>query len=130
MDKKVEILKDLYAALNRNDIPGVVASFAPEVTWTEPDHFGTGTQKGLDAVRNHFAAGRDTWAEGTCEPERFIAAGDKIVAFSYVHVRLKGQTEWVQGPMAEVYTFRDGKIIQARVFDDRQESLEWAGIAE
>jgi ketosteroid isomerase-like protein len=79
-------------------------------------------------VEAHLLRARESWAEGSCEPERFIAAGDKVVVFDYVRVRLKHEAEWREGPLAVVYTFRSGKVIHVRVFADRQQALEWAGV--
>lgn len=75
----------------------------------------------------NISRGRNTWAEGSCELERLIVAGDKIVVFVHAHVRLKGETTWIDGRFADVYTFRNGKAIQMRSFGERQEALEWAG---
>jgi hypothetical protein len=41
---------------------------------------------------------------------------------------LKDRTEWLEGDATDVYTFRNGKAIQGRSFDDRQQALEWAGV--
>jgi uncharacterized protein len=79
-------------------------------------------------VKAHLSQSRGNWAEGSCEPERFIVAGDKIIVFVYVRVKLKHSPEWHEGRLADVYTFRDGKAIQMRAFADRQQALEWAGV--
>lgn len=76
----------------------------------------------------HVSKGRGTWAEGSCEPERFIVAGDRVIVFVYVRVRLKHETEWREGRIADVYTFRNGKAIQFRTFADELQALEWAGV--
>ena len=126
---ETEALRDAYAALNRNDIPAMVDAFDPQIEWTEPDEFaGGGTQRGRAAVQAHLSWARGTWAEGRCEPERFVVAGDKIVVFVHVRVRLQDEAEWREGRLADVYTFRDGKAIQKRSFADRQQALEWAGV--
>jgi ketosteroid isomerase-like protein len=125
---EIEALKDTYAALNRNDIPAVLEAFDPQIEWTDPVESPTGgTYRGLADVKAHFSKARETWAEGRCEPKRFIVAGDKIVVFVDVRVRLKHEPEWREGQLADVYTFRDGKVIQVRSFLDRQQGLEWAG---
>jgi uncharacterized protein len=62
-----------------------------------------------------------------CEPERFVVAGDKIVVFIQVRVRLKGETEWREGRHASVYTFRNGRAVEQRIFDDERQALESAG---
>jgi len=128
LETETDALKEAYAALNRNDIGGFVASFDPQIERIEPEGFPTaGTYRGLEAVKEHIAHGRSTWAEGGCEPERFIVAGDKIVVLIHVHVRLKDSVEWIDGCIADVFTFRDGKAIQFRTFGER-EALEWAGV--
>jgi ketosteroid isomerase-like protein len=123
------VLREAYAALNRNDISTMVKAFDSEIEWIEPADFPWGgTRRGCAAVEAHLLRARESWAEGSCEQERLIAAGDKVVVFDYVRVRLKHETEWREGPLAVVYTFRSGKVIHVRVFADRQQALEWAGV--
>lgn len=130
---ETEALRELYAALNRNDIPAAVQAFDPQIEWTDPVEYPTdGTYHGYAAVKEHFSQARATWAEGSCEPERFIVSADKtndkVIVFVHVRVRLKNEIEWREGRLADVYTFRSGKVIQARSFTDRQQALEWAGV--
>ncbi len=127
---EVEALRGVYAAINRNDIPAATEAFDPQIEWTEPVEYpGGGTVQGDARVRAHLSQARATWAEGSCEPERFIVAGDKVIVFIHVRVRLKHETEWREGHAADVYTFRDGKAVQMRAFADRRHALEWAGVA-
>jgi len=122
-------VREVYAALNRNDIPAMVKAFDPQVEWSELLEVpGGGTYQGLAAVTAHISEARARWAEGSCEPERFIVAGDRIIVFVHVRVRLKGETEWREGDLGDVYTFRNGRVIQARIFGDRRQALEWAGV--
>ena len=126
---ETEALREAYAALNRNDIPAFVKVFDPQIERIEPADFPQGgTYHGLEAVTAHISKGRGTWAEGSCEPERFIVAGDRVIVFVYVRVRLKHETEWREGRIADVYTFRNGKAIQFRTFADERQALEWAGV--
>ena len=122
-------LKESYAALNRNDVPATVSAYDPQIERIEFAEQPEGrTYRGLVEVTAHFVQARGTWAEGSCEPERFIVAGDKVIVFVYVRVRLKHETEWREGRLADVYTFRNGKAIQYRSFLDRRQALEWAGV--
>ncbi|MBX7246502.1 MAG: nuclear transport factor 2 family protein [Candidatus Sumerlaeaceae bacterium] len=126
---ETKALREAYDALNRNDIPGFIQILAPQIERIEPAGFpGEGTYRGLDVVEAHFSLHRENWAEGSCEPERFIVSGDRIVVFVHVRVRLKDEDDWREGHIADVFTFRDGKAIQFRTFVDRQEALEWAGV--
>src|SRR3954454_2014850 len=102
-------LREAYAAFNQNDIPAFARIFDPQIEWIE--FSSDGTYRGLDAVQEHLAKARDSWAEGSCQPQRIIIAGDRIIQFVDVHVRLKHETEWRDGQVTEVYTFRDGKVV-------------------
>ena len=126
---ETEALRAAYAALNRDDIPAFATIFDPQIERIEPADFPQGgTYHGLEAVKAHIAKGRGSWAEGSCEPERFIVAGDRVIVLIHVRVRLKHETEWREGRIADVYTFRNGKAIQFRTFADKAQALEWAGV--
>jgi ketosteroid isomerase-like protein len=126
---ETEAIRQAYAALNRGDIPGFVASFDPQIERIEPADFPQGgTYRGLAAVTEHVSKARGTWAEGGCEPQRFVVAGDRVIAFVHVHVRLKHETEWREGDTVDIFTFRNGKAIHFRTFFDEREALEWAGV--
>lgn len=125
---ETEALRVAYAALNRDDIPSMASALDAEIEWIEPaDYPFGGTHRGIAAVTALLTKARATWAEGSCEPVQFIPAGDKIVVFVDVRVRVKDRSNWIEARLADVYTFRDGKAIQMRHFPDRREALEWAG---
>lgn len=126
---ETEVAREVYAAINRNDIPAVLELFDPEIERIEPAGFpSSGTYRGHAEVAEHLSRGRGTWAEGSCEPEQFIVAGNKIIVFLHVRVRLQGSVTWVEGRFADVLTFRNGKVVQLRTFAERQEALTWAGV--
>jgi ketosteroid isomerase-like protein len=129
LSAETKALREGYAALNRSDIPAFVKVFDPQIERIEPADFPAGgTYRGLAAVTAHLSKARETWAEGSCDPERIIVAGDRHIVFVYVRVRLKHETEWREGHIADVYTFRNGKAIEFRTFVDRRQALEWAGV--
>ena len=136
---ETEAIREAYAALNRNDIAGFVQVFDPQIERIErieSADFPQGrTYHGLAAVTAHVAEARETWAEGGCEPQRFIVAppaapgaADRVIVFVHVRVRLKHETQWREGRTVDVFTFRNGKAIQFHTFADEREALEWAGV--
>ncbi len=80
---------------------------------------------GIDVVTAHVVKGRGTWAEGGCEPQRFIVVGDHIIAIVHVRVRLKDATEWLEGDTADVFTFRNGKVIHFNTFSTELAARDW-----
>jgi ketosteroid isomerase-like protein len=124
----IEVVKEIYAAINRNDILAALKFFDPEIERIEPPDFpAAGTYRGHAELMAHLSKGRNSWAEGGCEIEQFMVAGDKIVVFVRARVRLKDHTEWIDGRFADVFTFRNGRAVQMRSFGERQEALDWAG---
>jgi len=127
---ETQAIRDAYAALNRNDIPAFVAIFDPQIERIEfPDLPGGGTYHGLVAVTTHLSKARETWAEGSCDPERFTVAGDRLIVSVHVRVRLKHETTWREGRITDVFTFRNGKAIQFRSFVNERQALESAGVS-
>lgn len=125
---EVETVMRFYEAINRFDLDACVRDFDPEIERVEPPGFPTaGTYRGIPALKEHIAHGRGTWAEGTCEPTRFVVAGDKVVALCHVHVRLHGKTDFLEGDLADVFTFRNGKILGYRSFGEQKDGLVFAG---
>lgn len=128
-EQSIAGLRAAYAAFNRGDIDGAAQLLEPEVEWTEPAKFpGGGTYHGVDGARRYLRQSRDGAAEVISEPEKFIVAGNRIVVFVHARVLPKGGDAWQDVRLADVYTFRNGRVTQMRAFADRQEALRWAGI--
>lgn len=124
-----EILKEFFAAINRNDVQAAVSRFDPQIVRIEPEGFPTaGTYRGIPEVQEHVAKGRGTWAEGTCEPEGFFENGDKVIVYLHARVRLRDSTEWIDGRFGDGFVLRNGKIVEYHSFAERAEALKWAGI--
>ena len=127
---EIEAVKEIFAALNRGDLGAAATYFDSEIDWLEPAAYGGGgPRQGCTAVEEHLVKARARWAEGACEIERMVQAGNKVVVFVYVLVRLIGEVEWRDGRHAAIYSFRNGKVTEMRIFDDSRDALEWAGIA-
>src|SRR5512147_3318954 len=131
MTTETEALKEFFAAINRNDMQAITRDFDPEIVRIEPEGFPTaGTYRGIAEVQEHVTKGRGTWAEGTCEPEKFLTHMDKVVVYLHVRVRLKDSTDWIDARFADGFVFRAGKITQYHSFGERSDALKWAGIEE
>ncbi len=131
MDPRIGALEQFFAAINRNDIEAITRDFDPRIVRVEPEGFPTaGTYRGIPEVQEHVRTGRGTWAEGSCDPEKYLTNGDKVVVYLHARVRVKGATDWIDGRFADGFVFRDGKITEYRSFGERAQALEWAGIQD
>ena len=131
MGTEIEALEQFFAAINRNDMHAITKDFDPQIVRIEPEGFPTaGTYRGIAEVQEHVPKGRGTWAEGTCQPEKFLVNRDKVVVYLHARVRLKDSTDWVGGRFADGFVFRNGKITQYLSFGERVDALRWAGIED
>jgi hypothetical protein len=127
--RAIALLRNAYAAFNRNDIPAAVAGLDPNIEWTEPAEFpGGGTYHGRSAVAGYLAHSRAGWTDGASEPVQFIVQGERIVVFVHAKFRTKDTPAWTEVNLADVYTFHQGTPVAMRAFADRNAALDWVGV--
>jgi ketosteroid isomerase-like protein len=125
----VALLRDAYAAFNRNDISAAVQNLDANIEWSEPAEFpGAGTYHGHAGVAGYLSQSRAPWAEGASEPVQFIAHDNRIVVFVHAKFRAKDNPAWTESDLADVYTFRDGTPVAMRAFANRNAALQWVGV--
>jgi len=131
MSVEIRALEQFFAAINRNDMQAITKHFDPQIVRIEPEGFPmAGTYRGITEVQEHVTKGRRTWAEGSCEPEKFLVNGDKVVVYLHARVRLKDSTDWIGGRFADGFMIRNGKIVQYLSFGERLDALTWPGIED
>lgn len=130
MGKNIDIVKDLYAAFGKGDVPAVLGAFDPGIQWNEAENF-------LYADGNPYA-GPQAVAEGvfqrivsdvegfTVVPEHFIDGGDAIVVEGRYRGTLKSTGTRVDAQFAHVWRLRDGKVIRFQQYTD---TGQWASAA-
>ena len=121
----IETIKQIYNAINSDDVSTYIGFFDENVERFET--FG-GRFHGLHELKLNFSTGRDSWAEGRCQPENFILIEDKVIVFVHVKVKLKTNNQWIDGKVTDVFTFKNSKVVQFYSFDKRDEALRWAGL--
>ena len=61
MSTEIEVLAQLFAAINRNDMQAITKDFDPQIVRIEPEGFPTsGTYRGIAAVQEQITKGRGT----------------------------------------------------------------------
>jgi uncharacterized protein len=110
-NQNIEATKKGYAAFNAGDLDAALSAFADDVEWTIPgDSMLGGTYRGKDELTDLMAqlAQKTT----SVKTKSFLADGDVVVV--QTEVTAGGETS----QEADVFTFRDGKIIKAQSFGD------------
>lgn len=75
MGKKAEVVRGIYDAFGRGDVPAVLGAFAPDIEWREADH--------VLYADGHQHVGPDAVAEGvfqriTSDVEEFAVVPDGV----------------------------------------------------
>lgn len=110
-DQNVETTKNGYEAFAAGDVEAALSNFDDNIEWTMGGNSQiSGTYRGKDEVLGLLAKlGEQSL---TTKPSRFIADDNDVVVLT--QVTAGGET----AAEADVFTFRDGKIVQAQSFAD------------
>jgi ketosteroid isomerase-like protein len=115
-----EIVKGLYEAFARGDVPSVLGGFAPDIEWHEADGMPYGgVYRGAEAIAENVFGPISTDVEGfAIVPEQLIANGDTVAAVVRYTGTGKATGKPLDLPVVHVWDIRDGKIARFRQFAD------------
>jgi len=124
------VIRDLYDAFARGDVPGVLGAFDQDIRWTEAEGFPYGgTYVGPDAVlANVFAKLGSEWDGFSAVPHSFVAEGDTVVALGEYGGAYKATGRRFSAPFAHVWTLRDGLFASMQAFMDEGDARAAAGL--
>ncbi len=123
-----EMMRKLYEAFAKGDVPTVLGALSPEVDWRESmaaghptgGHFNNPGAV-LEGVFMNIASRFD---EFSVTPTEFVEQGDKVVVIGQHHFKGKGNSKSFYAPFAHVVTIQDGKITRFLTFEDSAMMIE------
>jgi ketosteroid isomerase-like protein len=127
----VDILRSLYAAINRGDLAGILRLQADDVEWLGPSVFPDLDEPhhGHAGVRTYAARVTEAWDRFRITTERFIELGEEVLVLTREQGRGRGSGVPVQSRgTAHLWKLRDGKVVRFQVYWDREEGLRAAGL--
>jgi ketosteroid isomerase-like protein len=101
----------------------------PDVDWAS-HQISSAPATGVDAVRQFFRDWFGAFDDLAFEWKETLDGGDAVVTATYWHGKGRASGVGVEQLIWQVWTFRDGKIIRYRDFEDRAQALEAAGLSE
>ena len=131
--ENVEIVRNAFAAFDRGDIEGVLRVCDEDIVITQPPELPgiSSEQHGHRGVLEAFAIWPEQWDDYRIEILRMAAApGGKV--FVTTRTRGRGKQSGVEVDMefSFVFTIRDAKISEWRLFVEEEQALEAAGLPE
>jgi hypothetical protein len=120
MANNVDVVKGLYEAFAKGDIPGVLSGLDPQIEWTDAEGFPTaGTFRGHDAVvQNVFMPVGTDWEGFAVRPGEFLDAGEAVVVTGRYSGTYKATGTSMEADFAHVWKLRDGKAVTFKQFAD------------
>jgi uncharacterized protein len=125
-EQSVEVVRGIYEAFGRGDVPAVLGAMADDIEWHEAEGMPYGgVYHGAEAVaQNVFGPLTQDIPNFACTPEEFIASGDAVAAVVRYTGTGKDTGKQLDIPVVHVWNVRDGKIAQFRQFADTAKFLE------
>jgi ketosteroid isomerase-like protein len=135
--ENVELVQDTYRLLEelQEAEPGtldhVLRDYIDEgFELRPPPVYPEGEQvfRGQEGLKRWIAVTKEVWDEWRFEPERFLDAGDHVVALVRVVARGGSSGVRVDRETAHLWTLRDARVTRCTVYLDRSEALEAVGL--
>ena len=128
--ENVEIVKRSVEAMVRGDFAAAFRNINPDVEW-DARHFPDGRiYQGHEGVREFLRTYAGTFDDYRLVVERYIGAGDRVIAFTLETGTAKGSRAPVTAEFALVWTMRGGQIVHWVGYTDFAEALEAVGLSE
>ncbi len=115
-----ELIKDLYEAFAKGDVPSVLGAFDENISWTEAEGFMYGgTYIGPNAVlENVFMKLGTEWEGFSAVPEQIVDGGDNVIGLGNYSGKFLKTGKSVTVPFAHAWTLQNGKVVKFVQYTD------------
>jgi ketosteroid isomerase-like protein len=130
--ENVDVVQRHVEAWNRRDLGAYLASFASdaEIDWSRSRGPHKGVYRGHGEIEAFWDVWWSTFEDVQMETTHgFVEAGSEVVYSQTTHIRGRDGIE-VSARSTFLFTVEGGLITRFRMFDERAEALEAAGLSE
>ena len=129
--ENVEVVERAIAAVNARDIEAYLACCTEDIALRTPLAPVSGVYEGPAGIRRFFADVEDAGPDFHLNLECIRAVGTNQV-LTFMNITATGRASGVPSatPTANLYELANGKIRRLRIFADRQQAREAAGLRE
>jgi ketosteroid isomerase-like protein len=130
-EENVEVVRRWFEAWNRRDLATSLALFSSEgeIDWSRSRGPLKGVYRGHGELESFWDEFWTTFESVQIEAHGFTVAGSDVVVPNTSHMRGREGVE-VIARSTFVYTVEGGQITLLRMFQEREEALEAAGLSE
>jgi ketosteroid isomerase-like protein len=127
-EENVSMVKRLYDAFKRHEVDSIMDMFADDVVMHGPAPSGVlpwgGTYNGHSGVAQFFKALGESLEPQQFDLNEFITQENKVVVFGYQRGRAKPTGLPYETEFVNVWTIRNGKFTEFRVYNDTASLVE------
>jgi ketosteroid isomerase-like protein len=131
--QNVDLVRGIYEAFGRGDVPEVLGRMAPDMVWNEAENFPLADRnpyEGHDAiVGGVFARLGSEWDGFAPGPEEYLDAGDTVVVLGRYTGTCKATGKALDAQMAHVWRVKDGKAVRFQQYTDTLQAARVTGAA-
>ena len=120
--QNVELMRGLYAAFAKGDVPGVMGAMAPDIEWREAEgsiFAGGNPYIGANAILNGVLIKLATeWEKYAVTPAHFHDAGDNVIVTGRYTGKYHATGKSLDAQFAHFWNLKDGKIASFQQYTD------------
>lgn len=124
----VVLVKSVYGAFGKGDIPAIIAVVAPDVDWVVNGRVSDvptfGPRKGRAAVQEFFNLVGSSYTFSEFSPKEFHAVGDKVFVLGHYTMTVKKTGKAMASDWLHIFTIVGGKVVMFREFLDTAQAAE------
>ena len=129
----VGLLKSLYAAFARGDVPSVLGAMSADIRWyqaeSNPYRAGDEAWVGPDSVLNHVFMRLGTeWDGFAVHPGSFHDAGDSVIVEARYSGTYKPTGRSMDAQVCHVWDIKDGELVRFQQYMDTAKLQEVMGV--
>jgi ketosteroid isomerase-like protein len=128
--ENVELHRGFHEAFNARDLEGWIAYCDPGIEFTSSFASVEAPAYGHDAMRRWRRGLDDAWDQINIEPDAYFDLGDRTLAFYNLRGRGRHSGLAVAMPIAQVSSWRDGRMTRFRSYLERGDALGDLGVSE
>ena len=131
--ENVQVARKLYELFARRDVAAAFPDLAhPDFEFRVPPVYpdAPGVFHGLEGVEDWMTMIDEAWAEWRFEPERYLEAGSTVVVLARLVAEGGSSGIHLERDVGHLWAFDNGRATGLRVYLDRAEALEAAGLSE
>jgi ketosteroid isomerase-like protein len=124
-----DIVRKVFDAFSRRDVPALVALSDPEIVFIPPTGRLAGRADpyvGHEGLRAYMADVARVWEDLRSEPDEYVEVGDRVVCTGRVYAWGVGRV--IDAPAGWVWRLRDGLVVEGRVYETRRAAYEAVGL--